>query len=94
MPELGSWSLFDRCLTVLWSVGSISVCELVRNVSRFLGESSSEWGSLQNQVSKVVVAGIRRELTSYARFPIPPTFPGASGGPGSSNVSSMSTIRP
>jgi len=51
VPEVGSLSLFDRRLTIFWSAGSTSVCELVGNVSQSPG------GSLQNQVSKWLVAG-------------------------------------
>jgi len=57
--------------------------------------SLGEDGSLHtDRVNECLVAGIRGKLTSHARFLIPPTFPGASTGPDSSNVPSVPTTRP
>lgn len=54
----GSWGDFE-CLAVCWSMGSISVCELVKTVTNFLGEGLSGERSLQ--VDQVNETGGRRD---------------------------------
>lgn len=82
------------CSAAFWSVNSTGICEPVMTIARFflkgpLGEESLE----TSQVNGWLVTGIKGKLTSHARSPAPPTSPGVSDDPDSSNVPSMPTIR-